>query len=78
MAEPAWPRLNVGPFTLALGRGPEIAIQGWASRSGYNFAVKGDGEVKHIVQAHGGEVRVESEPGHGASFFFTLPRSAAN
>ena len=29
--------------------------------------------VKHAVQAHGGEVRVESEPGHGAAFFFTLP-----
>ncbi len=29
--------------------------------------------VKHIVQAHGGEVRCESEPGKGATFFFTLP-----
>lgn len=29
--------------------------------------------VKHIVQAHGGEVRAESEPGRGAEFFFTLP-----
>jgi two-component system, OmpR family, phosphate regulon sensor histidine kinase PhoR len=29
--------------------------------------------VKHIVQAHGGEARVESEPGKGATFFFTLP-----
>jgi two-component system phosphate regulon sensor histidine kinase PhoR len=29
--------------------------------------------VKHIVQAHGGEVRAESEPGKGATFFFTLP-----
>jgi two-component system phosphate regulon sensor histidine kinase PhoR len=31
--------------------------------------------VKHIVQSHGGEVRVESLPDRGATFFFTLPRS---
>ena len=29
--------------------------------------------VKHIVQNHGGSVRVESELHHGATFFFTLP-----
>ncbi len=29
--------------------------------------------VKHIVQAHGGEVRVESELGKGSTFFFSLP-----
>jgi len=32
--------------------------------------------VKHIVQAHGGEAWVKSEPGKGASFHFTLPRYA--
>jgi len=31
--------------------------------------------VKHIVQSHGGEVWAESKPGHGATFFFTLPGS---
>lgn len=33
--------------------------------------------VKHIVQAHGGNVFVESTQGKGSVFSFTLPRSAA-
>ncbi|MCM0081597.1 ATP-binding protein [Geomonas sp. Red32] len=33
--------------------------------------------VKHIVQAHGGSVSVESTPGAGSTFSFTLPKPGA-
>lgn len=33
--------------------------------------------VKHLVRGHRGEVRVESEPDRGATFYFTLPRPEA-
>jgi len=33
--------------------------------------------VKHIVQNHGGSVRVESELHHGATFYFTLPSATS-
>ncbi len=32
--------------------------------------------VKHIIQVHGGDVRLVSEPGKGATFYFTLPVGA--
>jgi signal transduction histidine kinase len=31
--------------------------------------------ARSIVRAHGGQIGVRSEPGRGASFFFTVPRA---
>jgi len=32
--------------------------------------------VKHIIDRHNGEIWVETEPGHGTTFVFTLPKSS--
>ena len=49
-------------------------VRGEAAKS---QGIKGTGigltMVRHIVQAHGGEVRVESEVGQGSAFTITLP-----
>ncbi|HEX3265319.1 MAG TPA: ATP-binding protein, partial [Candidatus Limnocylindrales bacterium] len=33
--------------------------------------------ARHIVEGHGGEIRVDSEEGRGATFAFTIPISDA-
>ncbi len=33
--------------------------------------------AKHVVRAHSGTIRAESELNHGSTFYFTLPRQPA-
>jgi len=80
-----WERENESVAIRVRDRGPGIPaserkqifhkfVRGSAATSG---GVKGMGVglsmVHHIVRAHGGEVRVASEPGQGSTFTLLLP-----
>ncbi len=45
------PRMDVGPFNLALGKTSSATVRGQFSRSGYNFLVQGDADIQRLLEA---------------------------
>jgi len=43
------PRLDIGPFNLALGRPAPATVRGQVGRSGYDLLVQGDAEVQRLL-----------------------------
>jgi signal transduction histidine kinase len=59
---------GIGPSEL-----PHIFDRYWSGRTKKGGAGLGLAIARGIVSAHGGELAVDSKPGEGAKFFFSLP-----
>jgi signal transduction histidine kinase len=52
---------------------PLVFDRFWQNRAGRGGAGLGLAIAKGIVEAHGGRIWVESTPGRGSTFFFSIP-----
>jgi signal transduction histidine kinase len=64
--------LDTGPG-IAAENLPRVFDRFWSETPGNKGTGLGLFIAKRIVDAHGGSIWVESDPGHGTRFFFTLP-----
>ena len=52
--------------------GQEVELPVAIETTPVHFGQDGADVVGGVIQRHGGEIRAESEPGQGATFWFTL------
>lgn len=77
----AEPRVDIGPFPVALGGTANAVVHGQLSRSGYRFLIQGDSEIQRLLEvartvglpapqpAADGEARINLQVGGGWAGF---------
>jgi signal transduction histidine kinase len=76
--ESVWVAIADTGIGIAADELPNLFQEFYQGRGGHGAEKRGMGLgltiSREIVQAHGGTIRVESAPGHGARFTFTIPQ----